>query len=92
MSSVIKDIDLINYSHDRHNNYKITANEIFNLVNLYTNQKELNGLYKYFEEKYQLPENVVKQKIRQQISRSYLFKSGKFNSKLRLKSIPKSLF
>jgi hypothetical protein len=90
MSSVIKDIDLINYSHDRHNNYKITANEIFNLVNLYTNQKELNSLYKYFEEKYQLPEKVVKQKIRQQISRSYLYRSGKFNPKLGLKGIPKS--
>ncbi len=91
MSTSEKSIDLINYTHNREVHYKITADEIFNLINNYTNQKDLLGLYSYFDKKYQLPERVVKQKIRQHIARSYLFKSGKFNSKLRIKNIPKSI-
>ena len=91
MTVAEKSIDLINYTHNREAHYKTTADEIFNLINNYTDQKELLGLYSYFDKKYQLPERVVKQKIRQHIARSYLFKSGKFNSKLRIKNIPKSI-
>lgn len=83
----INSVDLINYSHDREAHYKVTADELFNLINNYTDQKQLLGIYKYFEQKYQIPANVVKQTIRQYISRSYILKSGKFNSKLRVKNI-----
>ncbi len=91
MTVAEKSIDLINYTHNREAHYKTTADEIFNLINNYTEQKELLGLYSYFDKKYQLPERVVKQKIRQHIARSYFFKSGKFNSRLRIKNIPKSI-
>jgi len=87
-----KHVNLINYTHDREAHYKITADEIFNLINNYTEQKELAELYNHFEKNYQLPVRVVKQAIRQHIARSYLFKSGKFNSRLRIKNIPKSIF
>jgi hypothetical protein len=86
-----KSIDLIGYSHNRNSNYKTTADEIFNLINDFTDQKDLVGLYSYFEKKYQLPESVVKQKIRQHIARAYLYKKGKFESKLCIKGIPKSI-
>ena len=91
MTKEKKDVNLINYSHDREAHYKVTADEIFNLINNYTDQKELIELYNYFEKNYQLPVRVVKQTIRQYIARSYLFKSGKFDSKLRIKNIPKSM-
>jgi len=89
MTKVKKDIDLINYTHDRDAHYKVTADEVFNLINNYTDQKELTELYNYFEKNYKLPVCVVKQAIRQYIARSYLLKSGKFNSRLRIKNIPK---
>lgn len=83
--------NILNYSHDRGAFYQKTSDEIISLVNDFTDQEKISQIYKYFENKYQLPEDVVKQKIRQQISQSYLFKSAKFNSKLRLRSIPLSL-
>lgn len=83
----INSIDLINYSHDREAHYKVTADELFNLINNYTDQKQLLDIYRYFEQKYQIPASVAKQTIRQYISRSYILKSGKFNSKLRVKNI-----
>ena len=86
-----EDVNLINYSHDRDVHYKVTADEIFNLVNNYTDQKELIELYNYFEKNYQLPVYVTKQAIRQYIVGSYLFKSAKFNSRLRIKNMPKSI-
>jgi hypothetical protein len=88
MSDTIENnIDLINYSHDREAHYKATANELFNLINNYTDQKQLLDIYRYFEKKYQIPASVVKQTIRQHIARSYILKSAKFNPKLRVKNI-----
>ena len=80
-------IDLINYSHDREAHCKATANELFNLINNYTDQKHLLDIYRYFEKKYQIPASVVKQTIRQYIARSYILKSAKFDPKLRVKNM-----
>jgi len=88
MTTTATGVDLIRYSHDRENNYKTTADELFDLVNRFTDQEHLSGLYDYFEKKYKLPESVVKKKIRQNISKSYLFKSSRFSSVLYIKSIP----
>ena len=86
-----KTIDLINYKHNRENFYKSTSDEIFSLINDYSDQKNLTALYNYFERYYKLPEYVVKQKIKHHIAISYKFKSGEFNSKLRITNIPKSV-
>ena len=86
-----KNIGLINYAHNRGSHYKVTADEIFDLINNYSDLGDLSGLYDHFDSKYQLPERVVKQRIRQYIARSYLFKSGGFDSKLHIKNIPKSI-
>ena len=91
MNVLANPVDLINYSHNRERHYKVIADEVFCLINDYTDQKDLSELYRYFDHKYQLPERVVKQKIRQHLARSYLFKTGRFNSKLFRKNIPKSI-
>tara|TARA_B100001248_G_scaffold233181_1_gene194553 strand:- start:12847 stop:14319 length:1473 start_codon:yes stop_codon:yes gene_type:complete len=88
---VESDIALISYSHDRKANYKSTANELYNLINNYTDQKDLKNFYNYFYKKYNLPMDVVKQTVRQHIAKSYLSKSGKFKSTLKTKNIPKSI-
>jgi hypothetical protein len=92
MTQIKQDVNLIDYVHNRKADYKTTVDELFILINDYTNQNELKGLYNYFEKTYDLPEIVVKQSIRQYIAKSYLFKSGKFNFKLTIKNIPKSIF
>ncbi len=85
-------INLLSFHHDRKSHYKVIADETFNLINNFTDQEEFNELYNYFDKKYTLPRNVVKQTIRQHIARSYILKDCKFNSKLSLKNIPKSIF
>ncbi len=84
-----KNISLMSYTHKRDAHYKITADEIFNLINNYTDQEDLLGLYSYFDKKYQLPEHVIKQKIKQHLARSYLYKKGKFKSRLHIRNIPR---
>jgi hypothetical protein len=84
-------INLFNFKHNRETDCKITANQIFNLINNYTDQQELMKLYNYFEKKYNLQISVVKQSFRQYLARSYLMKKGKFNSKLQLRNIPRFL-
>ena len=85
-------INLLSFHHDRKSHYKVIADKIFNLINNFTDQEEFNELYNYFDKKYTLPRNVVKQTIRQHIARSYILKDCKFNSNLSLKNIPKSIF
>ena len=86
------DIDLLSYTHDRDSHYKDTADEIYNLINNYTDQEDLLVLYNYFEQRYGLPQRAVKQKIRQHLGRSYLFKRKKFKSRLHVRNIPKYIF
>jgi hypothetical protein len=83
--------NLLRYSHNRADSFKKTTDDLFNLINLYSNQAELSPLYDYFEKKYSLPRSIVQQKIKNQIGLSYQFKKGKFIDKLSLKSIPLSL-
>ena len=91
MTKIKQDISLIDYVHNSKADYKTTIDELFILINNYTNQNELKNLYNYFEKTYNLPEFVVKQSMRQYIAKSYLFKSGKFDFKLTIKNIPKSI-
>jgi len=86
-----KSINLTSYSHNRNSDYKTTANEIFNLINNFTNQGDLDGLYDYFNRRYQLPRCVVQQTIKQYIAKTYLYKQGKFEPRLCVKNIPKSI-
>jgi len=84
-------VELLNFKHNREIDCKTTANQIFNLINDYTDQQELVKLYDYFEKNYNLPTSVVKQSLRQYFARSYLMRSGKFNSKFELRNIPRYL-
>ena len=78
-------INLLSFHHNRKSHYKVIADEIFNLINNFTDQEEFNELYNYFDKKFSLPRNVVKQTIRQHIAQSYILKECKFNSNLSLK-------
>ena len=71
MSKKITNVDLMKYSHNRNAHYKTATDDIFNLINNYTDQKNLTGFYNYFSSKYKLPEFVVKQSVRQYLARSY---------------------
>ena len=51
MTTEKKGVDLINYTHDRGAHYKVTADEIFNLINNYTDKviKISNGHLSFFK-------------------------------------------
>jgi hypothetical protein len=84
-------INLLRYSHNRADSIKKTTDDLFDLINLYSDQTELFPFYNYFENKYNIPRSVVQQKIKNQIGLSYQFKKGKFIDKLRLINTPLSL-
>ena len=83
--------NFLGYVYDRDVNFKDTADELYSHINHFTNRKDLLSLYNYFETVYGLPQSVTKQKIRQHLGRSYLFKQQKFKSRLRMRNIPRYL-
>ena len=86
-----KKINLIKFTHNRNNHYQKTADKLYNLVNNFADHPDLDSFYHYFKKKYDLPEYVIKQSLKQYVVRSYLMKSGKFDQKLQLKKIPISI-
>jgi hypothetical protein len=93
MSENYNEINLIDYSHDRKNSYKKTADQLYNIINNFAERKELKNFYKYFENSYNLPEKIIKQSIKQRIAKLYLLKNNKFDIslKLSLQNILKSI-
>ena len=86
-----KNLSLLDYSHDRTIPFKDAADELFNVINIYTEQDHILPFYKYFENVYNLPKPVVQQRVRQHIARSYSEKDAAFKSRLKVKNIPKFL-
>jgi len=86
-----KNLSLLDYSHDRKIPHKDGAGELFNVINIYTEQADILPFYKYFENVYKLPKPVVQQRVRQHIARSYSEKDAAFKSRLKLINIPKAL-
>ena len=86
-----KNLSLLDYSHDRKIPHKDGAGELFNVINIYTEQAYILPFYKYFENVYKLPKPVVQQRVRQHIARSYSEKDAAFKSRLKLINIPKAL-
>ena len=84
-------IDLYKFSHNRKINYRPAIDELFNLINSYSDQKDLARLFNYFQKAYDLPIEVTKQKFKRSIAASYIYKQSSFNNKLSLKSAPKSM-
>jgi hypothetical protein len=89
-----KKLNLFDYSHDRKNSCKVTADELYFLINDFADRKELKNFYKYFENTYNLPEKIIKQSIKQRIAKAYLLKSQKFDPSLKssFQNILKSIF
>jgi len=82
-----KVIDLINYSHNRDDNFKKSSDDLRNLIDKFAEQKQLSALYDYFQKRYALPESVVKQKIKKRIATSYIYRKALFDRKLALRWI-----
>ncbi|MEK9569880.1 MAG: hypothetical protein VW124_12795 [Paracoccaceae bacterium] len=80
--------DFLGFVYDRTESFHDTADDLYNHINNFTDRDELLNLYNYFEKAYGLPAYVTKQKIRQHLGRSYLFKEQKFKPRLRLSRIP----
>ncbi len=91
MTIKIKGRSILDYKHSRDVNYKTSADKLFLLINDFSEKRELDNFYNYFEKKYELPAVVVKQTLRQYLANSFELKSGIFNNRLKLKSIPKSI-
>ena len=84
--------NFLGYVYDRDVNFKDTADDLYSHINNFTNREDFLSLYNYFETVYGLPQSVTKQKIRQHLGRSYLFKEQKFKSRLKLRNIPRYIF
>jgi len=85
-------IDLTKYSHNRHAHYKVSGNELLHLVDDFADQDELSIVYNHFEKTYSLPKKVVKQKLKQNIIKSYKYKEAKFRKELGTLFIFRSIF
>ncbi len=79
----------LGYVYDRDVNFRDSADDLYSHINNFTNREDFLSLYNYFETVYGLPQSVTKQKIRQHLGRSYLFKQQKFKSRLRMRNIPR---
>jgi hypothetical protein len=78
-------MDLIKYSHDRNANFKKSSDELLRLVDKFADQEELTQLYHYFEKKYLLPKEVVKQQLKSYIVGCYKYKKARFRKDLSLR-------
>lgn len=80
-----KSVDLMRYSHNRDDDFKKTSDDLRDLIDSLADQECMSPLYDYFQKRYSLPESVVKQKLKQRIAVSYMYKSGLFSKELRLR-------
>jgi hypothetical protein len=81
--------NFLDYVYDRDVNFKDTADDFYSHINNFTNREDFLSLYNYFETVYGLPHSVTKQKIRQHLGRSYIWKQQKFKSRLKMRNIPR---
>lgn len=82
-----KVIDLMKYSHNRDTNFKKSSDDLRDLIDKFADQEQLSPLYNYFQKRYALPEQVVKQKLKKRIATSYRYKRAEFEKDLNLKWI-----
>jgi hypothetical protein len=84
-------VNLFKFSHDRKIHYLPAVNELFKVIEDFSSQKELNPVVQHFISRYDLPEDVIKQKIKLGVAKSYVYRDAKFDDKLSLYSMPKSM-
>ena len=84
-------VNFLKFKHCRDDDYKTTADNIYNLINEFSDREDLEKFYTYFKSKYNLPKFVIKQTLKQYLAKSYLLKSAKFKKNLELKNIPISI-
>jgi hypothetical protein len=84
--------NLLKYSHDRNDSFKKTSDDLFSIVDKFGDQESLCDLYEYYQKKYGLPENIVKQQFKNNIAHFYEYKKGRFSKDLKLKHTLFSMF
>jgi len=85
-------LQLINYSHDRNANFKKSSDEFFETIETFGEQRKLKNFFAYYEKRHSIPEEILKKYIKKYISLNYKYKSAKFHKRLRLTTLPLSIF
>lgn len=82
---------LINYSHDRNANFKKSSDELFELIEKFGEQKQLDDFFDHYEKRYSIPKKILKHNLKRDILRHYKYKSARFGKKLKLITLPFSI-
>jgi len=72
------------YSHNRDAVFTKSSDELYTLINIFSEQDLLTALYDYFQKRYSLPQGVVKQGIKRSIASSYIYRKASFSKELSL--------
>ena len=53
-------LDLLKFSHNRNKDFKTSCDELFEHINKFVAHKKMDIWYRYFENNYSLPRNIIK--------------------------------
>jgi len=85
-------MSLLKYSHNRDDDFSKTSIDLYEQIESFADQKTLSPVYNYFENRFDLPVKVVKQKIKRHISALYEYREGVFGRYLNRIGIFRSFF
>jgi len=75
-------IELLKFSHDRDADFRQSCRNLLDTIDAFVEQPILDNWYDYFEASYSLPRNIVKQRMKAYLSRSYDYRRCSFSEKL----------
>jgi len=78
----------IDYGHNREEDISVSAKKIKAYIDSHISKNKLDILLRYFNKRYDLPEKVVLQKIKQHIARSYIPRKCSWKNRLNLIYLP----
>lgn len=78
-------IELLKFSHNREGSFKDACVALRNIIDVFVEQEELSKWYKYFENNYSLPKDVIKHQMKQYLEGAYHYQKTKFSKKLSIK-------
>jgi hypothetical protein len=78
-------IELLRFSHDREVPFKQSCDALRDIIDAFAEQPELEDWYNHFEKCYSLPNDVVKQQLKQCLERKYDYATSKFDHRLSVK-------
>ena len=84
-------VELLKFRHDRKADFKKSHDKIFQLIEKFGEQKELNFFYDHYEKRYSIPKEKLKFNLKRYILHNYKYKSTCFGKGLRISTIPFSI-